>query len=277
MSRIRAKFAELKERSEIGLILYLTVGFPDLETTLALVPTIVAAGADIIELGIPFSDPLADGATIQRSSYAALQRGVTLETCLAACQELRTRGVEVPLILMGYYNPVLHYGLERFTEACAASGADGVIVPDLPPEEAGSLLQECRRRGIDVIFLLAPTSTDERIAAVCRASQGFIYCVSLTGVTGARHDLASGLPAFIARVRQHTDLPLAVGFGISSPAHVETIAATADAAVIGSALIDIIDKSSPEERQARVREYVSGLVQSKKMTGGAKPYVVSGR
>ncbi|MEE9324970.1 MAG: tryptophan synthase subunit alpha [Dehalococcoidia bacterium] len=259
MSRIEAKFAQLKRAGKTGLALFLTVGYPDKEAVTSLVPALVAGGADIIELGVPFSDPLADGATIQQASHEALRQGVTLRDCIDACRRLRQRSVEVPIVLMGYYNPILTYGLERFAEEGAEAGLDGVIVADLPPEEASPLRKACLSRGLDLIFLLAPTSTDERIRKVCRQATGFIYCVSLTGVTGARKELPVGLPNLIARVRKESSLPLAVGFGVSTRAHVETIGSYADAAVVGSALIDLIRSSPVEERASRARVFVEKL------------------
>lgn len=259
MSRIEAKFAQLKRAGKTGLALFLTVGYPDKEAVTSLVPALVAGGADIIELGVPFSDPLADGATIQQASHEALRQGVTLRDCIDACRRLRQRSVEVPIVLMGYYNPILTYGLERFAEEGAEAGLDGVIVADLPPEEASPLRKACLSRGLDLIFLLAPTSTNERIRKVCRQATGFIYCVSLTGVTGARKELPAGLPNLIARVRKESSLPLAVGFGVSTRAHVETIGSYADAAVVGSALIDLIRSSPVEERASRARVFVEKL------------------
>jgi len=240
-------------------VVFLPVGFPDVDATLSLVPALVAAGADIVELGVPFSDPLADGATIQRASFQALQRGVTLEKCLEVCQRLRECSIDAPLVLMGYYNPILSYGVERFALRCAAVGVDGVIVVDLPPEEAKPLQEACLANGIDLIFLLTPTSTNERIEKVCQMASGFIYCVSLTGITGARRELAPGLRDFVARVRERTPLPLAVGFGISTHAHIEALASYADAAVIGSAIIDLIEKAPAQERVTRAQQYVQEI------------------
>jgi len=208
-------------------------------TTLDLVPALVEAGADLFELGVPFSDPLADGATIQAATHQALQNGVTVDTCLATVRELRQRGVEVPLLLMGYYNPVFQRGLDAFCGAAAGAGADGLIIPDLPPEEADDLLVACRTHGLDLIFLLAPTSTAGRIRLVAARASGFIYLVSLTGVTGARDQLPPELEGFVARVRQATDLPLAVGFGIGSAAQAARVAAVADGVIVGSAIVKL--------------------------------------
>jgi tryptophan synthase alpha chain len=256
LSRITETFRRLKEAGEPGLIVFLTVGYPDLEATLSLVPALIAGGAHIIELGIPFSDPLADGATIQRASFHALRQGVTPAVSLQAIAGLRTRGVEAPLVLMGYYNPLLAYGPEAFCQEAARAGADGLIVVDLPPEESADLQSACDHTGLHLIYLLAPTSTPARIRLVAQQASGFIYCVSVAGVTGSRDDLPADLPQFTARVRRHTLLPLAVGFGISKHKHFRAVARLAEAAVIGSALIDLIARSEPSEREARVREYV---------------------
>jgi len=260
VSRIGASMAGLRAEGRLGLIAYLTVGYPDVESTLRLVPALAAGGADMVELGIPFSDPLADGATIQRASHHALGRGVTVAVCLDVVRQLRRDGLTIPLLLMGYYNPILAYGVEEFARDAAGAGVDGLIVVDLPPEEAAVVQTACAGRGLDLIYLLAPTSSDERIARVAKQASGFVYCVSLTGVTGARRALSSGLGEFLARVRRHTSLPLAVGFGISQSEHVEAVAGLgADAAVIGSAIIDLIDRTPPDKRAEAVGEYVKAL------------------
>jgi tryptophan synthase alpha chain len=246
MSRIDTTFRRLRKSGEIALIPYLTVGYPTLELTRQLLPVIGRQGADLIELGIPFSDPLADGATVQRAYHAALENGVTVANCLAVASEAR-RSNEVPLLFMTYYNPVHTYGLERFAADCAAAGIDGLIIPDLPPEEAAPIKAACEGVGIDLIFLLAPTSTDERIIMVCEMASGFIYCVSLTGVTGARSDLGDSAGDLVARVRQHTDLPLVVGFGIGTPEQVAQVSRIADGAVVGSALINLLESHPPDE------------------------------
>ena len=243
----------------MGLAAYITVGYPQLDSTPALVRALVEGGADFVELGVPFSDPLADGATIQRSSFQALENGVNLEHCLGVAASLRQDGVNVPLIFMGYYNPFLRYGLGRLASACQEAGVDGLIIPDLPPEEAEELAGHCRASSMDLIFMLAPTSTEERIARVCQMVSGFVYCVSLTGVTGARSRLSPAVAPFLARVRRHTSLPLAVGFGISSREQVEEISRLAEAAVVGSALIDLIDRTPPERRSAELAGFVRNL------------------
>jgi len=264
--RLESAFARLKAERRTGLIAFVTTGYPSVEATLEIVPALVAGGADVIELGVPFSDPLAEGPTIQRSSFAALQNGVTPAVCLELLRKLRARGLEVPVVLMGYYNPVLAYGLDLFCRDAAAAGADGLIVVDLPPEESEALHRACVENELSLVYLLAPTSTAERIRQVARLASGFIYCVSLTGVTGARDEVPEALPQFIERVRSFTDLPIAVGFGISTHKHFEAVGRIADAAVIGSAIIDVIDGSDPSEVAARVREYAEVVTGRRRAT-----------
>ena len=267
MSNIAQLFNLIRREGRSALITYLTVGYPDVAATLELAPALERGGADIIELGVPFSDPLADGATIQRASHHALRQGVTLSLCLDIARQLRNKGMTCPIILMSYFNPLLSYGLDRLAAKAAEVGVDGFIVPDLPPEEAGDMLQSCRPRGLDLVFLLAPTSTDERIDKVSQASSGFIYCVSLTGVTGARAALPESLPSFIARVRRRTTLPLAVGFGISTPEQVAQVTRYADAAIVGSALLDLIDRLPRQEMVAGVQTYVRSLAHATRQRG----------
>ena len=257
--RLAQKFKQIESEGRTGLILFLTAGFPDMDATLELVPALAQEGADCIELGVPFSDPLADGLTIQASSFHALQNRVTLDSCIKLVSRLREQVPDTPLILMGYYNPILSYGLPRFGQEAQLAGVDGVIVADLPPDEVGPLMEECGPRGIHIIPLLAPTSTDLRIERACRVASGFIYCVSLTGVTGAREELPSGVFRLLERVRRHTHLPLAVGFGISRREHVRSIGSSAQAAVVGSALIKVIMDSTRKELVDKAREYVREL------------------
>ena len=259
VSRIADAIMRARAEGRIALMPFMTVGYPDLETSIELVKAMVAAGADAIELGIPFSDPLADGPTIQRASYQALQQGTTPADALAAVKALRQAGVAVPLILMGYCNSFLAQGEERFISDAAAAGADGFIIVDLPPEESDPTLALCRKLGTDLIYLLAPTSDAGRIQEVVPRAGGFIYCVGVVGVTGARAQLSSELPDFLRRLRAATDLPLAVGFGISKREHVEALRGLADAAIVASALIDIVESSPREERVERVRKYVEVL------------------
>ncbi len=268
MRRIDGTFKELRRKGVTGLIPFLTVGFPELGATSELVKALVEGGADIVELGVPFSDPLADGATIQHASQVALENGVTTKACLDTVARLRQEGVSVPLVLMGYYNPFFRFGLDSFCRRASAVGVDGLIVADLPPEEADPLKKLCQAHNLDLIFLVAPTSTEERIERICRMASGFIYCVSLTGVTGAREALPATLPETLARVRKHTTLPLAVGFGISRREHVEAVGKHADAAIVGSALIQVLGSAPPQQRAAAARDYIAQL---KGATGKPKP------
>jgi tryptophan synthase alpha chain len=238
LSRIASVFTRAKHTA---LIPYITVGYPSVETTLKVVPLLSSSGCDIIELGIPFSDPLADGATIQRASYEALRQGVTPKLCFEMAQELRRR-VEIPLVFMTYYNPVLKFGLERFCTKCTEVGIDGLIIPDLPPEEGEELEKSTRRHGLDLIYLLSPASTEERIKLVARKSCGFIYLVSLTGVTGARDKLPEELESFVARVREKTEKPLCVGFGVSTPEQARRVAKVADGVIVGSRIIQLLNE-----------------------------------
>jgi tryptophan synthase alpha chain len=237
LARIASAFAAARAEGRAALMPYFTLGYPDIPTSEAVVRAIAAAGADLIELGVPFSDPLADGPTIQHSTQVALAQGVTVTRCLEMVARLRRAGVTQPLLLMGYVNPILAYGVPRYVAEAAAAGADGFIVPDLPPEEAADLEAACRAHGLALVFLLAPTSTPERIAAVISHATGFVYLVSLAGVTGARDQLPPDLAAFVGRVRSATSLPLAVGFGIATPEHAAAIGALADGVIVGSALI----------------------------------------
>ena len=258
-NRIDVRLKELREAGETALAPFVTIGFPDIETSEDLVEVIAQSGGDMLELGIPFSDPLADGLTVQKASFRALENGVSVTTSLGVLRRLRGRGVEAPLIFMGYFNPFLRYGTERFVADAAEAGLDGIIVPDLPPEEAGPFKELCESRGIYLVPLLAPTSTDERIAQACKGANGFIYCVSLTGVTGARQELSSGLSDMVGRIRRHTDLPVLVGFGVSSRQHVTEIGRFADGAVVASALLDAIDRSTADQVLETASEFVRKL------------------
>ena len=264
-SRIRRMFDKVREQKRPGLIVFLTAGFPDMEATMELVPALVAAGADAVELGVPFSDPLAEGPVIQESSFKALQNGTSLEDCLNAAETLRDKIPDTPLILMGYYNPIHTYGLVPFAERCNQAGVDGLITVDLPGFEADPLIAECRSHDISMIPLLAPTSTDESIKASCAGASGFIYCISVTGVTGARDQVSGRSFELLDRVKANTNLPLAVGFGISNRTHVEEVGNTADAAVVGSALIRVMLESPREELVERASRFVAELA------GGSLP------
>jgi tryptophan synthase alpha chain len=258
-NRIAAAFARAREEGRTAVIPFITAGYPTLARSEALLLALVRGGADIVEIGVPFSDPLADGATVQRTSQVALQQGITLADAVAMVGRLRQEhGVTVPILLMGYVNPMLQYGLDQLATDSAAAGVDGYIVPDLPADESDEVLAACRREGLDLIFLLAPTSTEARIEAAARRASGFLYCVSLIGVTGQR-DALPDLRAYMARVRAHTDLPLAIGFGVSNPEHVRQIGEVADGAVIASAMINYLDTVPEAEQPAAAEAFVRGL------------------
>lgn len=248
MSRIKNTFNRLKKKNETALIPYIMAGDPDLAVTKTLIFEMEKAGADIIELGAPFSDPLADGPTIQKAAIRSLKNHTTIADVLGLVMEVRKTS-KIPLILMTYYNLIFHYGEERFVHDAASAGLDGVILPDLPPEEAGTLIPPAKKAGLDTIFLLAPTSTEERIRLVCRMSQGFIYYVSLTGVTGAKLSAQSSITNALHKIKATTDKPVAVGFGISTPDQAEQVAlGGADGVIVGSALVKVIEENgnSPE-------------------------------
>ncbi len=242
-SRIARRFEELSAAGELGLVAYLTAGDPTLEASEKIVLAAAEAGADVIELGVPFSDPVADGPVIQRASERALQSGATLAGVLDLARRLRAR-TEVPLVLFSYFNPLLQMGLEKFAQAANAAGIDGVLVTDLTPEESSEYRQIIRAQALDTIFLGAPTSTDARLAAIAECSSGFLYLISRTGVTGTRESLPEELPALVRRARRVTKLPIAVGFGISLPEHVSVLGGIADAAVVGSALVAEVEQAS---------------------------------
>lgn len=251
MGRIEEKFNELRQRDEAALIPFVTAGDPDLGTTLKILGTLEKSGADIIELGIPFSDPTADGPTIQRSSQRALKNRLSLAKIFSLVKKFR-RQSELPLILFGYFNPFFRYGLESFCRQAAAAGADGLLCVDLPPEECGELKQWSDAFGLDVIFLLSPTSGPDRINQAARKGSGFIYYVSVTGVTGARRALDGKLRGQVVGVRRATSLPVGVGFGISTPKQAAWIAHFADAVVVGSALVQIIETAKSKKQKAEM-------------------------
>lgn len=259
MSRIAATFARLREEGRIAFMPYLMTGFPQRDSTVTLARALEAAGADMFELGVPFSDPLADGATVQRASDQALHNGVDLPFCIDTVRQMRAAGVQAPLVMMGYFNPFYQYGLERLCADLSAAGADGMIVPDLPPEEAGECHAACQAHGLDLICFVAPTTPDERIKQVVAVASGFIYCVALTGVTGARQQVWSGLPDLLQRVRRYTNLPLVVGFGISSAAHVQQVAPYAEGVISASALINAIEAAPAEEQAETAATFLRGL------------------
>ena len=246
MGRIEERFAALREKGETALIPFLTAGDPDLETTEALVLSMAEAGADLIELGFPFSDPFAEGPTIQRSSERALAGGVNLHKILALVKKLRAK-LEIPLVLMGYANCVYAMGIERFAEVASEVGTDGIIIPDLPPEEGEDLFRACNAKGIDCILLAAPTTSPERLAMLARESRGFLYYVSLTGVTGARSELAAGIEEGVRSAKKLGDIPVCVGFGISTPEQAAEVAVYADGVVVGSAVVDRIEAAATRD------------------------------
>lgn len=263
-ARIGQAFARARVEARVALVPYVMSGYPDLATSEALAIALARVGADVLELGVPFSDPLADGATIQHAGQVALDHGTTIGACLDLAGRIASQ-VEAPLVLMGYYNPIFSLGIEHFCERAAAAGVAGLIVPDLPPEEAGPLAQAAGARGIELIYLVTPTSPDTRIEQVARAAartgNGFIYCVSLSGVTGARTTLPEYLATFITRVRAHTSLPLAVGFGISQPEHVAEVGRLADGAVVASALLNAVDAAPQGEGVAAGVAFFGALAQ----------------
>ena len=242
-TRISRRFDSLRESGELGIVAYITAGDPSLDATHKFVLALAEAGADVIELGIPFSDPLADGPTIQRASERALKTHTTLAQVIDLVREIR-KSSEVPIVLFGYYNPVLQMGLEKFASAAANAGADGVLITDLTPEESDDYRGILAAHHLDTIFLGAPTSTDERLAIIAAVSSGFLYLISRTGVTGTKEALPDDLPALLRRARKVTELPIAVGFGISLPSHVSVLGGLADAAVVGSALVSEIENAT---------------------------------
>ena len=258
-TRISKRFAELRAAGELGIVAYITAGDPSFDATHRFVLALAGAGADVIELGVPFSDPVADGPTIQRASERALKAGASLAGVLELVRRIRQTS-QVPLVLFTYFNPVLQMGLEKFAAAATQAGADGVLVTDLTPEESEDYRRIIHTQNLDTIFLAAPTSDDERLRKISACSSGFLYLISRTGVTGAKDSLPDDLPGLLRRVHEFTELPVAVGFGISLPGHVSVLGGLADAAVVGSALVSEIEKaSSVETASAALRERVKIL------------------
>ncbi len=253
MTRIASAF---DQPAHTALVAYITVGYPSIEATLKVVPLLAGSGCDMVELGIPFSDPLADGTTIQKASFYALQNGVTPRLCLEIAKQV-SQMIEIPLVFMTYFNPVFSYGLGEFCGACASSGVDGLIIPDLPPEEGMELEAVTQRHGLDLIYLLAPTSTEERIRLVANRSRGFIYLVSVTGVTGVRDKLPPGLDIFVGRVRKMACQPICVGFGISTPEQARQVAEVADGVIVGSRIVQLME--AEDEFMTPVQDFVRGM------------------
>ena len=242
-----------------GIVAYLTAGDPDLATTKAIALAAIDNGADVIELGVPFSDPLADGPVIQRASERAVAKGTRLRDVLALAKELRAARPECGIVLFSYLNPVVRMGMKAFCKAAKEAGADGVLLTDMIVEEAGEYLAEMQANNLSPVFLAAPTSPDARLRAIGEVSKGFVYAISRVGITGTREEVASDAPALVARLRQFTKLPIAVGFGISNAAHVKAVGEFADAAIIGSALVALIEKTDPSQAAKAVGEFIAGL------------------
>lgn len=260
MNRIDQKFQELRHQGVRAFMPYLCAGDPNPELTSKLLLTLEAAGADLIELGVPFSDPIADGPTIQRASERALAHSISLQQILDIVKSLRAQ-TDIPIALMGYYNPIFRMGEEVFCKAAQEAGVDGVIVPDLPPEQAQPLLEVAPKYNLATIFLVAPTSPPERMQLIASVSTGFIYCVSVTGVTGARAMLSDEIAPMITELRKHTDKPVSVGFGVSTPEQAKQVADIADGVVVGSAIIDVIEENMNDEAQllTAVKQFASDL------------------
>jgi tryptophan synthase alpha chain len=264
-SRISYAFQQAKREGRGVLIPYFMCGYPSAPQSVELVLAAVQGGADIIELGMPFSDPLADGATIQHAGHVALERGMTIKGCMEVARQVSAK-CDTPLIFMGYYNPILAYGIDRFCETAAANGICGLIIPDLPPEEAVPLQVAAQKQGLSLIFLIPPTASDQRIAQIIRTAtsgvSSFIYCVSLSGVTGTRTMLPPHLRGFVTRIysyMKNNPLPVAVGFGLSTPEHIAEVFSFADGAVVGSALVKLIDEHEKSEQVVAVRGYIESL------------------
>jgi tryptophan synthase alpha chain len=257
-NRIQQRFNDLKKTNGKALVTFITAGDPDLATTAAILPLLAAAGADIIELGIPFSDPMADGPTIQRSSERALAAGVTLEAVLTMVRSIRKQ-VAVPIVLMGYSNPVYSYGWQRFANDAVAAGVDGLLLVDLPPEEADELLPAAQAAGLEIIFLLTPTSDTERIKRVSRCGGGFLYYVTVTGVTGARQVVSTSLENELQTVRAAIKLPIVAGFGISTPEQAAQVAPAADGVVVGSAIVKLFEQFQGDQLQTELSKLVASL------------------
>ena len=258
-NRIDSTMARLRADGKGALAPFVTVGYPDMPTSEAMAVAMLESGADMLEMGIPFSDPLADGPTVQMTSFRSLENGTTLRGALESLRRLRARGITSPLIFMGYINPFLSYGMERFAREASDAGMDGIIIPDLPPEEAPPYQSILASHGIHLIPLLAPTSTETRIEQACKQASGFIYCVSVTGVTGARSELSGGVEGLARRIREHSDLPILVGFGVSRKEHVDSISRFADGAVVASAMLDSVSRVPTEDAAETAGQFVRQL------------------
>ena len=237
LDAVNALFEQANNEGRAAFLPYFPIGFPNYDDSLAAIEAMASVGVDGFEIGIPFSDPLADGPVIQEATQIALQNGITVKKCLAAVKTLREKGVQQPMLMMSYVNPLLAYGINEFVSDAKAVGADGLIIPDLPPEEAGMFAEACQRENLALVFFIAPTSNEKRMELVAQKATGFIYVVSLTGITGARDQLAEDLKTFIGRIRAKTDTPLVLGFGISTPEHVRQLHGLVNGFIVGSALV----------------------------------------
>jgi tryptophan synthase alpha chain len=251
VSRIEKRFAALRAEGRAGLVIYLVAGDPDPDTSLALFQGVAAAGADLIEIGMPFSDPMADGPSIQAAGQRALKRGMTLRKTLAMVRSLREQDPDTPYVLMGYYNPIYRYGADAFARDAVMAGVDGAIIVDLPPEEDEELALPARRAGLDIVRLATPTSDEARLPAIVANASGFLYYVAITGITGTRSADAASVRAAVARLRRFTQLPVAVGFGIKTPAQAAEVARAADAAAVGTAVVDRLALNLDPDGHAR--------------------------
>jgi len=261
MSRLEDAFARKKAQGRAAFVPYITAGDPDLPATKLFVETLVAAGADVVELGVPFSDPMADGPVNQRSAERALKTRITLRKVLEFVRELRASGVTVPIVLFTYFNPVFAFGCEAFAREAARAGVDGVLALDLPPEEGVEYRRLLRAAGIDTVFLAAPTTSDARLKLIDEAASGFVYYVSRTGVTGVQSSLSGDLEPELRRLRTQLTKPVAVGFGISDPTQARTVAKLSDGVVVGSALVRLIEEHpKPADAAARIRDFATALV-----------------
>ncbi len=259
--RLREVFTKARAEGRTLFIPYVTGGYPLREDTVPILLAMEAGGADVIEIGVPFTDPLADGATIQHANHIAIEHGITLHDCFGFVREARAQGLKAPVLFMGYYNPVLALGEARTATECAGSGGDGFIIVDLPPEEAGVFLAACRENDMSFVPLVSPTTGEDRVAKLAAVADAFIYCVSVTGTTGRGNVSPEALPDFLARVRRHTDLSLVVGFGINTREHVVAVGEMAEAVAVGTAVIAVLDKAAPGEAAADAQAFVE------KMTG----------
>jgi tryptophan synthase alpha chain len=259
MSRIAETFAHLRASRRKALIPFLVAGDPDVAGTLRAAEGLVQSGADLLELGVPFSDPIADGPVNQRAYQRALAAGETLGAVLDLVKTIRGR-FALPVVLLSYYNPILRYGPEAFCRDAARAGVDGLVIPDLPADEATDLVHPARAHGVDTVFLLAPTSTDRRIGLTAAQSTGFVYCVSLTGVTGVRETLAGGLDGLVGRIRAQTDLPICVGFGVSTPEQAQAAAALSDGVIVGSALVALLERPDGVPRLCELVRAIRGAL-----------------